>query len=71
MIEYGVWSDAAGGFIETGLWSDVEAQQALFAQIRAGEDPGDLDVLPVCPDHEEQPARSCEECDAEEAEDED
>jgi hypothetical protein len=64
MIEYGIWSDASGGFIETQLWSEEQAK-ARIAEL-GDEAPEDAQVLEICAEHEEQPARSCEECAAEE-----
>lgn len=61
--ECGVYSDAAGGFLETQLPSTAEAEQARHDLLAGGEDAEDLTVLWICPDHEEQPADSCEDCD--------
>lgn len=60
--EFGIWSDAAGGFIETGFWSKMEAEGAMPALIAEGEDEDDLSALAICAEHEEQPADTCEEC---------
>jgi hypothetical protein len=62
MAEYGIWSQGAGGFAETQFWSAGEAETTRAALIADGEDADDLEVLPVCPDHAEQPATGCEEC---------
>ena len=62
MSDWGVWSDAAGGFIETQTWSPTAAEEARRVWIVKGEDADDLSVLPICPQHEEQPRDTCEEC---------
>jgi hypothetical protein len=72
MVEYGIWSDAADGFISAGL-TEAEAPGELDRLVADdGEDRDDLEVLRVCPEpgHEEEPADGCAECEAE-AEDED
>lgn len=63
--EYGIWSEAAGGFIETQMRSPKEAANECEALIAEGEERSDLKVLEICPDHEDQPRTSCEECFAE------
>lgn len=63
--EYGIWSDAAGGFIETQMRSPREAAEARDALVADGEETSDLKVLEICPDHEDQPKAACEECFAE------
>lgn len=69
--EHGIWSDAAGGFIDSGLYTDVQIEQALADFIAQGEDADDLKALAFCEDHrdEEQPAIGCELCADEEVED--
>lgn len=75
--ERGIWSAQAGGFISAQLYADSEVEQELADFIAAGEDPADLEVLEVCPDHEDEPRIGCQECDEEDrdeaaaAEDED
>lgn len=80
MDEYGIWSDLAGGFIETDFHDEAgkaEAQEQIDDACKGFG--GDLDpdeavacsVIRICPDHEEQPADGCEECDADEDSDED
>lgn len=63
MNEQGIWSDAAGGFIETGIYGDDDAAARLESWRAEGED--DAEIKAVCPDHEEQPADSCQDCYAE------
>lgn len=72
-IEYGIWSDAAGGFIATALYNEEQCAKELAALIAGnaqtgGEDPADLQVLQICSQHEEQPANGCEECEEEDQE---
>jgi len=59
VTEYGVWSDEAAGFIETGLWTPAEAK---IAWLHHSADDETARVRKICPDHEEQPANECEEC---------
>ena len=59
--QYGVWSEQAGGFIETGLASR-QTGAALDRHIAAGESSGDLAAYLVCPWHDEQREFDCEEC---------
>lgn len=64
LTEYGIWDEKAGGFIETQLYSKEQAE-ARFTDYADTGDKEYLDmlhVLAICPDHEEQPADSCEEC---------
>jgi len=71
MTEYGIFSEAAGGCIYAPCCSTGEAEterQRLIAE--DGEEPDDLTVVELCPDHEEQPKNGCEECVDEDAEDE-
>jgi hypothetical protein len=66
MTEYGIWTENDGGFIETQLHSLQSAQDRLAEILRESEDPEidreDLQIVPVCPDHEEQPQDGCEDC---------
>lgn len=69
MVEYGIWTDADGGFSEVQM-SRSQADARLVELI--AEDPDnadDLSVVELCGDHEEQPAVGCEECDAAEEDD--
>jgi hypothetical protein len=71
--ENGVWSSAAGGFIMDGIYTATGADEEVKRLIVAGEDPGDLEVVPFCSEHRdaEQPEDGCELCDEDEDEDED
>ena len=63
ITEYGIWSDQAGGFIASQLYSEPEADTERYSLIvHSGEEADDLKVLPICPEHEEQPADTCEGC---------
>ncbi len=69
MIEFGLWTENDGGLVETQLWGQ-EAAEARMAELVA-EDPenaDDLSIVAVCPEHGEQPAEACEECDADDDE---
>lgn len=66
MKEFGIFNDA--GCLEAQLYNRDEAARALLDLVAAGEPAADLRVLPVCPDHEEQPEDSCEDCEAENGE---
>lgn len=68
--ELGIWSDAAGGFIDAGLYSEDEAEAAIVSLVADGETQGDLSVIEVCPEHQEQPKDGCEECAADDDDDE-
>lgn len=60
MIEWGVFND--GGCLEGQCWSQQEAEQ------RIAEDYSDDEwayVAKMCPDHDSQPERSCDDCFAE------
>lgn len=67
MREYGIWSAAAGGFIDYGYATPEAAQPAVAALVEQDEDADDLKVLEMCQEHrdEEQPADGCESCNAE------
>lgn len=65
--EYGLFN--AEGCLERSMWSQAEADARLAELVGAGEIDQDEDrttAEPMCNDHEERPARSCEECFAEE-----
>jgi hypothetical protein len=64
VTEYGIWSNGAGGFIETGIYDLDEANAALDEWPPEEE----AEVLEICSEHEEQPAIGCEECAEEESE---
>lgn len=71
--EYGVFED--GACIEAGFHGEVgkAAAEAHMADLVTVEpDMADAyEVAEICPDHDEQPKNGCEECDAEESEEED
>lgn len=64
MAEYGIFSDE--GLVEGALPNEVEAQVALGEHRadaeKVGADPAVLYASEICPDHEEQPRKNCEEC---------
>ena len=67
--EHGIWSQAAGGFIEVGLWGDTaELGASVSRWLGRGEHADDLTVMALCGDHEEQPLDTCEDCFAEQTE---
>lgn len=58
MTEYGVFSSE--GCLEAGFWNLADAvKRAQYYQAQ-GED--DAMASDICPDHDEQPYDSCEEC---------
>lgn len=66
--QYGAWSEGAGGFI---FAAGCAMESANFAAEQLDEDPDDtVKILAVCSEHEEQPADRCEECFADDDEDE-
>lgn len=68
-VEYGIWTDGDGGFTEIGLHSLGAAEIRLAEIIAESPDPDadreDLSIKEVCPDHEDQPKDDCDECYAE------
>jgi hypothetical protein len=72
-INYGVWSEAAGGFISTDNFSMGSAENEMAWLIEQGEDPDDLTVIEMCEEHRdaEQPRDGCEMCADEDDEEED
>lgn len=65
MIEYGIWSDLAGGLID-GQMSKASAETERLRLIAEdGEEADDLKVVELCEQHEEQPKEGCEDCAAE------
>jgi hypothetical protein len=66
MIEYGIFNDE--GCIDREFYTYRSAQIALAAYYAAGG--RFLSIEELCPEHDEQPKDGCEECDAEEDEDE-
>jgi hypothetical protein len=57
VIEYGLFNDE--GCMEAGFWS-MEAANAAIIDRYDSED--ELTAREVCPDHEEQPRDTCDEC---------
>jgi hypothetical protein len=70
MMAFGLYDVQAGGFIDTQIWSRGEAIADRRVLIEAGEyeTEADLDILEMCPDHDEQARETCEECAADGAE---
>jgi hypothetical protein len=62
VIEYGIWSHAAGGIIADGYYTITEAADAAVVLVNKGEDSADLAVVPVCELHPDYPADACHEC---------
>lgn len=63
MPEYGIFSESAGGCVYAPCYSLVEAEGEWARMVAEdGEEPEDLTVHELCPDHEEQPKHGCEEC---------
>jgi hypothetical protein len=56
--EYGIFSDE--GCLECGFYSESKARIAARGSEYADEP--DVYVAEMCPDHEEQPRDTCEEC---------
>lgn len=63
MSEWGIFNDE--GCIESQFYSVDEAEAAMAVLDAIGEEQF-LSVHRICPDHEEQPQDTCEECFAEE-----
>lgn len=62
---YGAWSEGAGGFVYSGV--DCATDAANWAadelrQLAKDDDTDTIQILAICPDHEEQPKNGCEEC---------
>jgi hypothetical protein len=69
--EYGIFSESAGGCIYAPCYSREEAEEQRARLVAEdGEEPEDLTIEELCPDHEEQPKHGCEECADEGDEDE-
>lgn len=66
-IEFGIWTENDGGFVETGIYSKEEGEKRLVEYFEEDADNvGDLTLVEICPDHEEQPKDGCDECNADE-----
>ena len=62
---YGVWDELAGGFT---FAVDCAMEAANWAAEQLDDDPdGEMSILAVCREHEEQPADNCEDCCSEDA----
>lgn len=63
-ITYGAWSEGAGGFVYTGDCATEVANWAAdeLRRLAKEDDTDTIQILAVCPDHEEQPKNGCEEC---------
>jgi len=59
-IELGLFNDE--GLMEGGFYSAEEAAKARTERYSYEDE---LEILPICPDHEGQPQMACEECYAE------
>lgn len=70
IIEFGLFSelDRTEGAFETGLYSREKADARRLEYIAQGEDPEDITVEELCPDHEARAKNGCEECTAEDDE---
>lgn len=70
-ITYGAWSEGAGGFVYTGdCATEVANWAADELQTLAKDDDTDtIQILAICPDHDEQPKNGCEECGTEDTND--
>lgn len=57
---YGTWDEHEGGFVYTEdcAWSCA----SFAAELLDDDTDGEFRILPVCPEHEEQPAGQCGEC---------
>jgi hypothetical protein len=69
MVEYGIWSDLAGGLVDHQM-SKKQAEERVQQLKDLDEDP-DPKVVELCEQHEEQPKEGCEQCAEEWADDED
>jgi hypothetical protein len=60
MTEYGLFSDE--GCFEAQMYSVREAEQRRAEYIAEGEDPEDVVIREMCPDHEGEANADCPEC---------
>lgn len=66
-ITYGAWSEGAGGFVFAGVDCATEAANWAANELRQLAEDSDTDtlqILALCPDHDDQPKDHCEECSA-------
>lgn len=70
-ITYGAWSEGAGGFVYTGDCATEVANWAAdeLRTLAKDDDTDTIQILAICPDHEEQPKNGCEECGTEDTND--
>lgn len=62
-MEYGIWSEEAGGFLTAQIYSPEQGAQEIAEMVEAdAELAGDLTVVEICPDHEGERRDACEEC---------
>ena len=66
-ITYGAWSEGAGGFVYSGDCATEVANWAAdeLRQLAKDDDTDTIQILAMCPDHDEQPKNGCEECGSE------
>lgn len=71
MAEYGIFEDGAcieAGF--TGATGKAQAEKAITELVADNpEMDGAYEVLEICPDHDEQPRHTCEDCASDPADD--
>ncbi|MFF7198291.1 hypothetical protein ACFZAM_31860 [Streptomyces sp. NPDC008079] len=67
MTEYGLFNelDRTEGCFEAGMYTREEADARRLEYIAEGEDPEDIVVAELCPEHEGQAKNGCEGCDTE------
>lgn len=63
MTEYGLFSDE--GCFYGPCYSLAEAEIEKARYVAEGEDPDDVTIRELCPDHEGQPKDDCDDCFAE------
>lgn len=59
MRQYGIWSDAAGGFVEDALYDEITKRRALAKHQK--DDPG-ARVERVCDLHQDETYDGCSRC---------
>ena len=68
MKEMGLYSEPDAGFVETQLYTQESVAEAIQRYVDMDGDPEDVRMEFICPEHEEQIEDYCEECFAEEEE---
>jgi hypothetical protein len=68
VVEYGLFNelDRTEGCFEAGMYSREEAEARRLEYIAQGEEPEDVTVEELCPEHEGQAKSGCEQCAADE-----